>query len=281
MPSLVCTVVTSVIAAIIGIFSTPFLQDHGLVPYFNTLPSRPTHVPAVATSLEYAVFCSNGTTTPFHDGMRANAAFMADQIDPTWMQKPSSSTTTPPPETPQPAITPSAFSFFHWLFVRVTYALLTSEAALCLRLTGFFRTNGPLANNSPIVIKDNQKGLMSEAGLLAFQQRNRRQRRSQHRASLHETSPSTPVDETTEVIAPLPASPTPTSTYVDKATEVTSSLPPSPTPSPTNQSSPTQPSFRPEAATFVPHVPQAKAPMTREEFTQFVQQHPMHGKRAT
>ncbi|KAI4173195.1 MAG: hypothetical protein LQ343_003122 [Gyalolechia ehrenbergii] len=261
--------------------STPFLQEYGLAPVFNTLPSHPTHIPVAVTSFEYAVFCSNGTTTHFHDEIKAKAAFMGHQGDTFWMQKPSSSTTTSPPETPLPTSARSGFSFFHWLFVRVTYALLTTEAALFLRLTGFFRTNGPLANTFPLVIKDSEKDLRSEAELLAFQQCNRRQRRSQPVASLHDTPTNTYVDEATQVTSAPPVSATRTSTYVDKATEVTTSLPASPTPSPTNQSPPTQSSFRSDAAMFVPHIPQAKAPMTREQFNEFVHQHPMHGKRVT
>ncbi|KAL8936266.1 MAG: hypothetical protein Q9216_005028 [Gyalolechia sp. 2 TL-2023] len=231
------------------------------------------------TSSKHAFSCSNGTASPFSDEINAEAAFM-DRQDISWMQKPSSPTITSISETPLPTSAPSAFSFFHWIFVRITYALLTTEAVLFLRLTGFLRTHGPVSNTFPLAIKDNQTDFLSEAELLAFRQCNRRQRRSQHWASFHDSPMSIDIDEAAHVTRSSPASPLQTGAYVDRATEVTASLPLSPTSSPSIESPPKQSSFRPEATAFVVNVPQAKAPMTREQFDQFVMQYPMHGRRA-
>ncbi|KAI4178528.1 MAG: hypothetical protein L6R41_008349 [Letrouitia leprolyta] len=285
MPSLFCSIVTSVVAAILGLLSGPILHEHGLVPWLYTLPPPsppPAFYVATATANDYFSFCSNGTWSPFQEDVNAP-----------WMMR--STTSTPPLETPPPTNGESASSFFSSLFARWVYTVFVTEAVLFSRMSSFFQTNGPWPNTSPVVIKDSQGNLVEETKLLGRQQCNGKciQWRSQRRARRHNHPNSNYVDKGIQVTRSLPTTPLPlptnqspptstmpTTSYADMATQTISPLADTPVPSPKKQWPRAHPSFQPEAAAFVPQIPAAKAPMSKDQYNQFISQHPMHGKRA-
>ncbi|KAI4125800.1 MAG: hypothetical protein LQ338_004080 [Usnochroma carphineum] len=296
MPSNFCAIVSSIAAAIISLFSVPILHEYGLVPYFGTLPSQPTYAPNPAV-FDDGIFLniyqqssnmSNDSPTPWPAHLLhqdplivTTAAFEAEP-------KPSSSTTTTPPTaSPTAPSPPSAWSFYRFILLRLTSAVLTTLAALSLRLAEFLRLHPTMPGNNLIVVKKRTRNarnaVLTEADFLGFPPLER-----------HETAPApTYVDKGTDVPTSLPPSPTsqeptpttppPTPTYSNAAIGVPTSLPPPPAPTPApvtaapaSQPSPPQIQFRPTAMPFQPR-PAGPSTDTPEEFKQ---RFPMHGTRA-
>ncbi|KAL8831006.1 MAG: hypothetical protein Q9170_005491 [Blastenia crenularia] len=234
MPSTLFTIITSISAAIIGLFSAPLLQQYGLVPYFATLSNPPAFAPSF-TLFDHSIFApeyhhfgndtsATSTLLPF------NPPTVVPPID---TQKPSSSTATAGPHTPPVTSSQSAFTFFRLVSARLIAAILTIIAAGSLWLADFILRNPPIAQTSAVVIKKRtpqqpDNAVLTESDFLIYPPLNTYRQQSQP-------------------------------TYIDQVAEMTTWQPPvSPASSPvTTPTPPPQPSaprflYRPDALPFTP-----------------------------
>ncbi|KAL8711129.1 MAG: hypothetical protein Q9225_007180 [Loekoesia sp. 1 TL-2023] len=278
MPHIICTVVSTIAAVFLGLFTVPIIYEYGLAPIFETLPPSSSFVRPSGGFYDhvflkpYELFANDSA-----DAMTFEPPPIIHAEDLPLNPKPSSSTTTTPPVVPQPTSSPSAWSCLRWIFARLVYAILTTEAALSLRIANFLLKHPPLASKPAVVIKSNQKDLLSEAEVFAFRRLTRLQWRTQRLARLRRRPgvrfPRTPkqpalpshipshlLEMTIGQLLDLDAA---MATYPDRATEPSSSLPPSPTswesatsppatPPPPVQPAPPRFPFRPNAADFIP-----------------------------
>ncbi|KAI4147947.1 MAG: hypothetical protein L6R39_002947, partial [Caloplaca ligustica] len=215
MPSTLFTIITSVTAALIGLFSAPILHEYGLAPYFWTLPSKPTFTPNVG------LFDDNIFDTAYHEYVNATSTLPAI-ADPFLYHTPpvhdmptkassGTSTTPPPPPPPNPT---SATSFYRYLMGRLLTTIITVVATASLRLTNFWQLNPMMPSSPRIVVKQR---------------------------SIRDAVVAKPD------FLDLPLVKARMISYLDKATDLPTSLPPSPTASQTSVK-------EPAALTLVPAV---------------------------
>ncbi|KAL9600306.1 MAG: hypothetical protein Q9219_003256 [cf. Caloplaca sp. 3 TL-2023] len=167
------------------LFTVQVAKDFGLVPFSGTLPAAPTS--------SHGIGCWNDEIFLNKYGANGNSPYNATVEPPpiidigtiTSNAKTSSSTTTKPPREPQPSPWDFEIPTFQQFLKQVLHGILRAEAALALAVVEFIRTHPPMTRKyDPVIVKTNQKGLQPEAELLAFRVFNRRQWRSQRRASV-------------------------------------------------------------------------------------------------
>ncbi|KAI4179923.1 MAG: hypothetical protein LQ346_007090 [Caloplaca aetnensis] len=299
MPSIICTIISSIAAAIIGLLSAPLLNEYGLVPYYSTISSHPTHIPVPTFfdddlySFIHQPYINASVTT----STSATDAFPGSPVD--CEHKPSSSTTSSPPTAaPTPV---SAKSFYRRLFTQLASHLLSILAGLSLRLVDFCRLNPTTSYNRLIVVKRRYEhpsnAVLSTSGISIacdFEPTSPVEATTSD-DKVAATSTSSPPSPTSQeqpassawamsgVTNFYASSPAKSTVYVDQGTDVPTLLPSTPTPAAPGKarySLPPRPSwaagFDPKAGTFIPR----PAGPSTDTPVQFAQKHPMHGKKA-
>ncbi|KAL8902603.1 MAG: hypothetical protein Q9207_004549 [Kuettlingeria erythrocarpa] len=305
MPSIICTVISSIAAAIIGLLSAPMLNEYGLVPYYSTISSHPTHIP-VPTFFDddlYMFIHEPYINTSVTTSTSATDAFPGSPVD--FEPKPSSSTTSSPPTAAPTPI--SANSFYRRLFTQVASHLLSILAGLSLRLVDFCRVNPTTSYNRLVVVKrryehpSNTVLSMSDISIACdFEPTSPVEATTSDdtAAATSTKPPSSPTSQeqpsssawamsgVTNFYASSPAKAT---AYVDQGTDVPTFLPSTPTPAAAGRARaflppyPPKSGYNPGAASFDPKagsfIPKPAGPSTDTPL-EFAQKHPMHGKKA-
>ncbi|KAL8923113.1 MAG: hypothetical protein Q9208_004797 [Pyrenodesmia sp. 3 TL-2023] len=301
MPSTICTIISSVAAAIIGLLSAPFLNEYGLAPYYSTISSHSPHVTA-PTFFDDELFLH--IHQPYMNASNATSTCPADAFSATPVDiehKPSSSTTTSPP-TPHP--TPiSAKTFYRNLLSHLLSHFLSMLAGLSLRLVNFYKANPTTSYNRLVVIKRrNEHAGTADLSMSDISTAYDFEPTSPTMATTSDdvaaaTSTSLPPSPTGQEPA-IPtwavsgvtnfyvSSPTKATAKVDKGTDVPTSLPPIPAPAAAGRDHsslpprPPKPGYNPGAAAFNPNagafIPRPAGPST-DTPVQFAQKFKYHG----
>ncbi|KAL8756148.1 MAG: hypothetical protein Q9184_004590 [Pyrenodesmia sp. 2 TL-2023] len=297
MPSTICTIISSVAAAIIGLLSAPFLNEYGLAPYYSTISSQSTHIPA-PSFFDDELFLhihKPYMNTTFATPTSSADAFPGTTVD--FGHKRSSSTATSPPTSPPTPI--SAKSFYRNLFFQLVSHLLSILAGLSLRLVSFCKANPTTSYDRLVVIK--RRNEYAHAADLSMSDISTAYQFEPITPTMATTSDDMAVSTSTSV-PPSPTSQEPAwgmsgitnfyasspkaTTNVDKGTEVPTSLPPTPAPAAAGRdhsslpSQPPKPGYNHDAAPFNPmagsFIPRPVGPST-DTPVQFAQKFKYHG----